>query len=218
MNFKNPEYQVAHWLEVLSTFPMTIEHRPGRLHGNIDGLSRKPGDNIDSANTEDNSFETMDQMPLNCMQIDRSGEVDRTDEETNIELAQTTDDELSKVRIWVQNNKRPIFKDISSGSSLWTQFPCLELRGGLLFRKLEHGDKETVIYQAILPRKSRRPILNYCHDIKTSGHLGVRKTISRINQKFTGLVFKQMFAAILQIVNLVANGRDQSQPNVRQCR
>ena len=188
MNFKNPEGQVARWLEVLSTFPMTIEHRPGRLHGNADGLSRRPGDNIDSANTEDNSFETMDQMPLNCMKIDRSGKVHRTNEETNIELAQTTDDELSKVRIWVQNNKRPTFKDISSEGytlkSLWTQFPCLELRGGLLVRKLEYGNKETVIYQAIVPRKSRRLILNYCHDIKTSGHLGVRKTISRIKQKF----------------------------------
>ena len=30
MNFKNPEGQVARWLEVLSTYTFTVEHRPGR--------------------------------------------------------------------------------------------------------------------------------------------------------------------------------------------
>ena len=38
-NFKNPEGQVARWLEVLSTFSLTTEHRPGRQHGNADDLS-----------------------------------------------------------------------------------------------------------------------------------------------------------------------------------
>ena len=42
LNFKNPEGQVARWLEELSTFPMEIEHRPDRLHGYADGLSWIP--------------------------------------------------------------------------------------------------------------------------------------------------------------------------------
>ncbi len=32
MRFKEPEGQVARWLEVLSSFDMKIEHRPGRKH------------------------------------------------------------------------------------------------------------------------------------------------------------------------------------------
>ena len=69
--------------------------------------------------------------------------------------------------------------------SLWSQFPCLELRDGLLVRRVENADKDTdVIYQALVPRNIRRTILNCCHDIKTSGHLGVSKTISRVKQKF----------------------------------
>ena len=36
-----PSCQVARWLEVLSEFHYSIEHRPGRLHGNADGLSRR---------------------------------------------------------------------------------------------------------------------------------------------------------------------------------
>ena len=39
-NFKEPEGQVARWIEALSTFD--IQHRPGRQHGNANGLSRIP--------------------------------------------------------------------------------------------------------------------------------------------------------------------------------
>ena len=42
MNFKNPEGQTARWIEVLGTYDYEIRHRPGRLHQNADGLSRRP--------------------------------------------------------------------------------------------------------------------------------------------------------------------------------
>ena len=41
-NFKNPKGQVARWIERLSDFDFKVEHRPGRHHGNADGLSRIP--------------------------------------------------------------------------------------------------------------------------------------------------------------------------------
>ena len=37
-----PSAQVARWLEILSEFSFTIEHRPGVKHGNADSLSRRP--------------------------------------------------------------------------------------------------------------------------------------------------------------------------------
>ena len=42
MAFREPEGQVARWLQVLDTYDYDVEHRPGRLHGNADGLSRVP--------------------------------------------------------------------------------------------------------------------------------------------------------------------------------
>ena len=42
LSFKDPEGQVARWIEALSEFDMKIEHRPGKQHGNADGLSRMP--------------------------------------------------------------------------------------------------------------------------------------------------------------------------------
>ncbi|CAC5368129.1 unnamed protein product [Mytilus coruscus] len=38
--------------------------------------------------------------------------------------------------------------------------------------------------QAIVPLKQRRKVLHFCHDTETSGHLGVRKTLSKIRQHF----------------------------------
>lgn len=42
MRFKNPEEQLARWLEILSTYDLTIEYRAGRQHLNADALSRRP--------------------------------------------------------------------------------------------------------------------------------------------------------------------------------
>ena len=42
LSFKNPEGQLARWLQVLSSYDMTIVHRPGGQHRNADALSRIP--------------------------------------------------------------------------------------------------------------------------------------------------------------------------------
>ena len=42
MSFKQPEGQVARWLERLQEYDFDIEHRPGKSHANADALSRKP--------------------------------------------------------------------------------------------------------------------------------------------------------------------------------
>ena len=40
-NFKQPEGQLARWLEQLQEFEFTIIHHPGKFHGNADTLSRR---------------------------------------------------------------------------------------------------------------------------------------------------------------------------------
>ena len=39
---KDPEGQLARWLEILGEYQFTVEHRPGNKHSNADGLSRIP--------------------------------------------------------------------------------------------------------------------------------------------------------------------------------
>ncbi len=42
LNFKEPQGQIARWLEELSQYDMTVIHRPGSKHANADALSRLP--------------------------------------------------------------------------------------------------------------------------------------------------------------------------------
>ena len=52
--FRNPEGQLARWLEELSQFDFQIEHRPGVRHGNADALSRAPESECDCYHAGDN--------------------------------------------------------------------------------------------------------------------------------------------------------------------
>jgi hypothetical protein len=42
INFRNPEGQVARWIQVLGEYDYQIIHRPGKSHQNADSLSRRP--------------------------------------------------------------------------------------------------------------------------------------------------------------------------------
>ena len=42
LHIKEPEGQLARWLEELGCYNLQVTHRPGRSHGNADALSRRP--------------------------------------------------------------------------------------------------------------------------------------------------------------------------------
>ena len=42
MRFKNCEGQIVSWIETLSAYTFTVQHRAGRIHNNVDALSRRP--------------------------------------------------------------------------------------------------------------------------------------------------------------------------------
>jgi len=44
MKTPEPISQQRQWLDLLSEYDITIQHRPGRVHGNSDALSRRPCD------------------------------------------------------------------------------------------------------------------------------------------------------------------------------
>ena len=184
MNFKNPEGQVARWLEIFSAYDMKIEHRAGRLHGNADGLSRK----------------VCKQCGMGCKNKSRvpKGVVSRIEELRQVTMAeanpvdlvsaQEEDSDLATVKEWVSNGTRPNLKEIQDRSfyvkSLWNQWERLDIKDKLLVRRWDVTETGQILWQAVVPMKQRRIVLNYAHDIKASGHLGIRKTLGRIRQRF----------------------------------
>ena len=45
-------------------------------------------------------------------------------------------------------------------------------------------ETDIILWQAIVPLRKRHLVLEYSHDIKASGHLGVKKTLSKVRQGY----------------------------------
>lgn len=179
-NFKNPEGQIARWIEVLAAYDMKIEHRPGRLHRNADGLSRIPCKKCE--HEEEGRIDTPPYMvcPVTGEQQD--------DGRVEIKRVQEDDTDISLVKSWIAKGNKPEYKDIASKGyflkTLWNLWPSLQIKDEILVRKYEDLDNDIILWQAIVPLSSRRLVLKYSHDLKTSGHLGMRKTLSKIRQRY----------------------------------
>ena len=172
MNFKNPEGQIARWIEVLASYDMKVQHRPGRQHGNADGVSRIP-----------------------CTQCGRRDGKERVNvldcsDSTNLDLKKLQDEDrdIALLKGWLESGVRPDSKDTSSESyvvkALLGQWKNLELHDGLLVRRYEDSDTNRTIRQAIVPQSKRREVLKFSHDVQTSGHLGMKKTLSKVRQNY----------------------------------
>ena len=58
-NFKEPEGQLARWIEKLQEYNFTILHHQGRQHQNADALSRRP----DDERSQNSSFGDLEMLP-----------------------------------------------------------------------------------------------------------------------------------------------------------
>ncbi|KAH8413932.1 hypothetical protein KR215_005138, partial [Drosophila sulfurigaster] len=66
------------------------------------------------------------------------------------------------------------------------RYPDYTIRDGQLFRHIVHrsDDFDDVTWKLCVPRAMRPRVLHECHDQPAAGHLGVRKTILRISQRY----------------------------------
>ena len=161
MNFKNPEGQVARWLETLSSYDMKIEHRAGKLHGNADGLIRQV--------CKQCGLDCKSKQKQKCSMVSRIEvltQITANDSETlDWVSAQEEDDDVATVKRWVSEGARPDSKCIQDRSfylkSLWTQWDRLSIQDDLLVRKWDIIEKGQILWQTIVPLKQRRVVLNY---------------------------------------------------------
>ncbi|WAR17434.1 hypothetical protein MAR_032028, partial [Mya arenaria] len=106
----------------------------------------------------------------------------------DLQKQQQEDPDIKTAMGWVVNDNRPANKELASGSyclkSLWNQFDSLAIDDGILVRRWINNDTKEIVKQAIVPSKCRRDVLKCAHNIKASGHLGIRKTLAKIKRKF----------------------------------
>ena len=144
-NFKEPEGQLARWLEQLQEYDYTIVHRSGRKHRNADALSRMP-----------------------CKQCGRVT-LEETEQEILIIGLQTSTEQLRDSQLAnpiigpvlqaVEKKDRPSPDASRSESSkmrrLFQQWDQLKIKEGTLWRLFESEDDTSHHLQLIVPTSLR---------------------------------------------------------------
>jgi transposase InsO family protein len=217
LNFKNPEDQLARWLELLGMYKMHIKHRPGRLHGNADGLSRIPCGPCPSCTRKEakdrvgevNHFACRmgRQVPLpstpstsqvdpNSAPVTALAPVSLIQGLSTLELqaAQEEAPDISELLLLLKNQQpRPSWNEISAKSLVfkryWREWDRLVVKDGLLLR--EWHEVSSIKHQLIVPPKLQSTVLQGVHDAITAGHFGVRRTTLRLQSRYYWAGYQQ---------------------------
>ena len=188
-NFKEPEGQVARWIETLSTYTFEIQHRPGKQHSNADGLSRVPCKQcgmIEHTAVRNIAQNTPERVVKTPPEAD-SWIVGWTHE--LIKQKQQEDPEIAKVLQWKgESPERPNWETVSEENetikTYWFLWKQLHIRSDLLYKLWEDPTSTSGTWQLILPATLRNEALNFLHDHVSAGHLGQHKTLARVRQRF----------------------------------
>ena len=182
-SFKEPKGQVARWIERLAEFNFTIEHRPGRIHGNADGLSRIHPENCEAESAADLENGVLEVSNVNESQ--RKVEWTTPWSRSELQLHQHEDPAIHRATAWVKKGSRPDRREIAhlgpEIGNLWSQFNRLKLENDLLFREYESEDGTSTTRQMCLPRKLIPDVLRMLRDNPTAGHFGAHENVAESN-------------------------------------
>lgn len=203
-SFKDPQGQVARWLEILAEFDFDVIHRPGLRHGNADALSRvqckqcgqggvhngsatpcllhemlevSGGNSGSGGNTLPSQLDVHSEATLSVLPLEDPKEMQRSDAD------------LQRVISWIENSSPPaVFPSEGSYTlqTLWAQYEHLIVRDGVLFRRWEDvpGKGCNKRLQLVVPRSWIYTVLQQLHSSPSGGHLGFFKTLEKVRSRF----------------------------------
>ncbi|XP_038154197.1 uncharacterized protein LOC119791901 [Cyprinodon tularosa] len=123
--FKNPQGQLARWLEEMSQYDFEIEHREGRRHLNADGMSRKDGDGSESCDCYE-AGQDVASLPCHgcahCQRLDQQWAKFTEDVDDVVPLAvrrlTTNEDEGNRTK---EQPKDPVTEGTGTPATNWLQ-------------------------------------------------------------------------------------------------
>lgn len=193
LNFKNPEGQMARWIEILQTYPLSIQYRPGPQHRNADGLSRRPCDPCDHCTKkEEKEHEAQQREPVVCSIRQDNCESSpapwlETWSRDELRAWQESDPTLKQVIIWKESTKRPTWQELKGeGPKLrtyWAQWDDIVLQGGILYIRNRGSHVQTQL-RLVAPPTLRNLVLEHLHDHRMGGHLGIKRTLLNVSRHF----------------------------------
>lgn len=181
LQFKNPEGQVARWIEQLQEYDFITEHRSGKTHGNADALSRRPCPEECKHCVKQESREEM-------VQLTRTSPPRSWGDESMRE-AQEDDEDIRLIVAWKKRgDEKPRWYEVAPTSATtkayWAQWDSFVLQDGILYRKWEKPNGREFHLQLVVPRERIKDVLREVHDGVTGGHLGVKRTLTKLRERF----------------------------------
>ncbi|XP_070172331.1 protein NYNRIN-like [Polyergus mexicanus] len=170
---------MARWLERIQQYDFEIVHRKGKLHGNADGLSRRPCAEINCNYCNKIDLKKEEFVGRIVFGLENLG---------NWRKDQLEDPAIAKILLGKEKDQRPSWQEIVSENLFskiyWSQWDSLVLKNGVLFRKWESPNLQTSVFQIVVPQRRIRQILEEAHDSSSGGHFGVNKTLGKIRKRF----------------------------------
>ena len=178
-NFKEPEGQLARWLERLEELDFNIVHRRGKKHTNSDALSRLPCRRC--------GRDTHDALvPASVATATLQPPQDDANEA--LRDAQLIDRVLGPLLRGKEAGRKPSIDELGSVSrssrrllQIWDQ---LFVHGGVLSRRFEAPEGSSTTPQTIVPEALRKEVLADLHEGALGGYLGADKTLARLKERF----------------------------------
>jgi len=179
-NFREPEGQLARWLEQLQEYDFTIVHHAGGKHSNADAMSRRPS-GCDQTTVDCNN---PDNHPVAVAQNVNEDTVETTDEMYTFQI---NDAVISPILHAKKTGTKPADDELKGEGRavhiLLQQWDQLFICNGLLYRKFEKDNGNTH-FQLIVPRCKQEDVLREAHAGPWGGHLGEDKTKEKIKEQF----------------------------------
>ena len=187
--FKEPEGQLARWLEKLQEYDFDILHRPGKRHQNADALSRLPCSQCgreSHSSTDVHDMEFPDEVAGAISQPQTTQLRDRSS--TELRETQLQDTSIGFVLGAKEKDSKPTPQQVKGKSitvrklcQLWDRLKCQD---GQLWRRYDDGTGKKEWLQLVVPTSLREEILHKVHQGVVSGHLGEQKMLHQIKERF----------------------------------
>ncbi len=107
----------------------------------------------------------------------------------DLRRAQEQDANVLPLLAWMEESaQKPTWEMVTPHSETvkcyWAQWDSLKLRDGVLYRVWESPAGDQLVWQLVVPKSLHRDIFRQLHASPTGGHLGLRKRLSRVRERF----------------------------------
>ncbi|GBM48877.1 Retrovirus-related Pol polyprotein from transposon 297 [Araneus ventricosus] len=186
LNFKEPEGQIARWIQRLQEYDFEIQYRKGTFHGNADALSRRPcRESCKHCSNAEKKFGIETDISVKVL---TTTSVDPWSS-CEIQKAELEDSAIKtilekKLMSADQPSWQEIVPESPATKRYWALWDSLHLKDGVLYRRWESDDGRSCRWQLILPKSRIPEVLRETHDSASGGHFGVMKTLSKTRERF----------------------------------